>query len=516
MMLLTICEKKKRMRNLENLTDDELYQVAKGLKKGLEYRRTHQLEFFVPYPKQLEFFNLGKSKRERLYQAGNQFYGKTTAGAVETAYHLTGLYPSWWEGRRWNRPTKGWAVGESGGWVRDQAQSRLCGEHTTASEPASVDWGTGFIPKECLLERTLTHGTQNAFDSISVRHVSGGVSYLGFKSYEQGRTKVQGASLDFVWPDECPPDDIYTELMARIAATNGIIYTTFTAMKGPTAVTARFHDDDTEQARKDRGVVKAGVHDIVGRTPEEIASYIESFPMHERAARVNGEIMLGEGAVFEGINEGMIKYPAIELSKVPMHFHKIWGTDFGIGHPFAATLLLHDPDTDIIYVAAEYKVADALPLHHIAAIRGIAADVPVAWPHDGGDREKSSGVELHEFYRPRNGQPGLNMRNTHATFPHGGYSTGAGVTEILTRMRAGRFFVSETCNKWFEEFRGYHRKNGLIVKLNDDLLSATRQGVMDIRYAKPCPLGPGSSTMFRSQRVTEGPVLDPFTGQPIY
>ena len=37
---------------------------------------------------------------------------------------------------------------------------------------------------------------------------------------------------------------------------------------------------------------------------------------------------------------------------------------------------------------------------------------------------------------------------------------------------------------WFEEFRTYHRKDGLIVKLRDDLMSASRIGVMMLRYAR--------------------------------
>ncbi len=504
------------MASLDQLSDEELVQLYANLQRAFEYRRTHTLEYFIPYPMQQEFFDLGGTKRERLYQAGNQLYGKTTAGAVESAYHLTGLYPKNWVGHRWDRPTRGLAVGESGGWVRDQAQSRLCGLHTTATKPGDVDWGTGFIPKELLLDRTLTHGTQNAFDSISVRHVSGGISYFGFKSYEQGRAKVQGPPLDFVWPDECPPDDIYFELMARIAQTHGIIFTTFTPMKGATGVTARFTDDEGEQALKDRGRVIAGIRDVVGHTPEYIASVIDSYPAHEREARINGEIMMGEGAVFEGVNEEMIKFPAMELSKIPQHWRKIWGMDFGIGHPFAATLLGHDADTDIIYVMHEIRMADVLPQHHVAAIRGIAAMPPVAWPRDGTNREKSNGVELHHFYEERNGQPGLNMRFTHATLAEGGISTNAGVTEILERMRRGKFLVFSTCLKWFQEFRGYHRKNGLIVRVGDDLMSATRQGVMDIRYAQPVPLGPAPAGVFKSQRPRQIAEVDIWTNQPIY
>jgi hypothetical protein len=36
---------------------------------------------------------------------------------------------------------------------------------------------------------------------------------------------------------------------------------------------------------------------------------------------------------------------------------------------------------------------------------------------------------------------------------------------------------------WFEEFRLYHRKEGKVVKENDDLMAATRYAIMMLRYA---------------------------------
>ena len=48
-----------------------------------------------------------------------------------------------------------------------------------------------------------------------VKHSSGGNSTLGFKSYDQGRTKWQGETLDFVWFDEEPPQ------LTRTNATGG-------------------------------------------------------------------------------------------------------------------------------------------------------------------------------------------------------------------------------------------------------------------------------------------------------
>ncbi len=496
--------------NDPNSTPEQLSAALKFINLHAKLIATSKLAAFKPYRKQLEFFEMGLAKRERLYQAGNQLYGKTTAGAVEAVYHATGLYPDWWKGFRWTRPTKGWAVGESGTWTRDQAQSRLCGDHSVAYHIDAPGWGTGFIPKDTLLGRTLAHGVQNGFDTISVRHVSGGTSYIGFRSYEQGRAKVQGASLDWVWADEEPPLDIYGELLARIAFTGGRVWTTFTPLSGFGRVAPRFWHDDSPEAKRDRGVVKAGIKDVEGKTEEELASIVAGYEPHERESRINGEILMGEGAVWEAVSKDMIRIPAGELGEIPLHWRKLWGIDFGIGHPFAAVLTAHDPDTDIIYILHELKVKDALPLHHVTMMRSIAADVPVSWPHDGSHREKSNGEELYRFYKQRGTTPGLLMRNSHATLPQGGYSTEAGVKDMLTRMRDGRLLVWDCCPRWFEEFSSYHRKNGLIVKLNDDLMSASRIACIDIRHAKAVPLG-GSTGIIR-QRPGQAPDTNPYTG----
>lgn len=70
-----------------------------------------------------------------------------------------------------------------------------------------------------------------------------------------------------------------------------------------------------------------------------------------------------------------------------------------------------------------------------------------------------------------------------ATFQDGGNGLEAGILELLDRMRTGRFKVASHLNDWWEEFRLYHRKDGLIVKERDDLMSATRYGVMMLRFA---------------------------------
>ena len=174
---------------------------------------------------------------------------------------------------------------------------------------------------------------------------------------------------------------------------------------------------------------------------------------------------------------------------IPDHWAALWGIDFGIAHPFAAVLLLHDRDMDVIHVHKCIRMhgegTTVQPIHHVNAMMQDGANVPVAWPHDGTQREKGSGDQLAQIYK----RLGAKMLPEHATFETGGYSTEAGVTEMDQRMTTNRFKVGRDLMPWFEEYRSYHRKNGLIIKDRDDLLSATRIGVMAIRHARPTRLG---------------------------
>ena len=182
---------------------DELEELRKALTRSIEFKQFNKLFFFSPYAKQIEFFAQGRDKYERLLMAGNQL-GKTEAGAVEAAYHLTGLYPEWWPGRRWDRPTIGWICGETSQVVRDVQQEKLCGE------PGVTDaFGTGYVPRDLFVDKpSLARGVADAYDTIQVRHKSGGVSVGVFKSYEQGRTKFQGKAIDWGWLDEEPDSDV--------------------------------------------------------------------------------------------------------------------------------------------------------------------------------------------------------------------------------------------------------------------------------------------------------------------
>lgn len=196
---------------------------------------------YQPYTKQRLFHALGATKRERLLMAGNQV-GKTYCGAAEVAMHLTGLYPDWWQGRRWDRPTRWWAASVTAEVTRDAGQRLLLGDPVDGSA-----LGTGLIPGDMIGETRSKTGIPNALASASVKHVSGEWSSLVFKSYDQRREKFQGDTLDGIWLDEEPPLDIYTECLTRTNATGGMVFMTFTPLMGMSKTVKRFTGSDVER-----------------------------------------------------------------------------------------------------------------------------------------------------------------------------------------------------------------------------------------------------------------------------
>ena len=453
-----------------------LAQIAKILSH-------RHLEFYSPYPKQKDFHRIGADPgiRERLLIAANQV-GKTTCAASEVAMHLTGKYPDWWEGIRFLEPTMGWAASTTSQTTRDNVQRLLLGQPGT--------WGTGTIPKASFLRdgiKRAPHGVPDAVETILVKHVTGGTSRLTLKTYDQGRERWQGETLNFVWFDEEPPLDIYTEGLTRTNATEGITFLTLTPLLGMSDVVKRF------LIEKQPGsiMVNMELEDALHYSAAQRKAIEASYPEHERDARTKGIPILGSGRIFP-VSEEVIREFSITL---PLHWPRIVGLDIGYDHPTAAVWLAWDRDTDTVHIYDCYRVRQATPVVHAAAIKAKGSWIPVAWPHDALQHDKGGSChQIAQQYR----QLGVMMLPEKATHPpnghvkgnvqnSGGYGVEAGLMEMLDRMQTGRLRVAKHLQDWWEEFRLYHRKDGKVVAVGDDLMSATRYGVMMLRRAREQP-----------------------------
>lgn len=466
---------------------DALQELNRTLSSLIEHKKFNKLAFYKPYPKQLELHAI--IARERMLRAGNQ-EGKTYCAAAEVSYHLTGKYPDWWKGIRFDHPILVWAAGEDSTVVRDRMQSLLCGKYGIAEEK-----GTGFIPKDDILDVSMSRGVTDAFDTVTVQHwklVDGkyekdGFSSLRFKSYEQGRKKFQSDAVDFIWLDEEPDEDIYSECVTRTTATGGYILVTFTPLQGRTPMLSRYMEFPNEQRRE----VVMTIYDALHIPREKIPGIIAAWPEHERDARAYGIPMMGEGRVFPFADDVIEED---DIVTVPVQWTRLWSIDFGTGgtaHPFAGTLILWDKDADCLHVHKALKTDEQLVSQHCMLIKQIAEQVRVAWPHDGNQKERGAADETmttQKLYK----KGGLRMLPEHATFEDGGISTEAGILEMYERMKSGKLKIAKSLMRGETgiEFRNYHRKDGKIVKVSDDIMSCIRIGVMMKRKGDNSPLGP--------------------------
>lgn len=448
-------------------TAEDLQETLELVAKYEECKKYKSYQFFEPYEKQIEFYRMADEIPERCLSAGNQF-GKSIAASYECGLHATGLYPDDWVGARFPKHTVGWVCGVSGSDIVKGPQKLLLGRELD---------GTGMIPKENIIDIVKSRGVPDLLDHVVVKHADGGKSFIYFKSYEQGREKFQAETIDWAWCDEEPPYDTYFEIKAR--TTHGqlgfFVLMTYTPIKGFTQLTTDFRENPTKYQR----VVNISLDDVPDRvlSADQKEKMIDSYPEHERPARIQGIPMVGEGLIYQVPDEQI----SVEPFDIPAHYAQLNAMDFGLGAHGIILNLAWDRDDDVIYLTKIFKGEKGmLPETEAVHVMKWGKDIPVAWPHDGHRDEKGSGKAMMALYR----DAGLNMLEEHATHEEGGYKVEPGIKEINDRMRSGGFKVFNHLKDFFDEKRIYHRKNGKIVKANDHVLDATRIGVMAIRHAE--------------------------------
>ena len=157
---------------------------------------------------------------------------------------------------------------------------------------------------------------------------------------------------------------------------------------------------------------------------------------------------------------------------------------FGIDHPAAGVWLAWDRDSDTVYLYDCYKMAKETATYHAQAINKRGQWIPCSWPHDGVNKEKSGGRAIKDYYI----ENGVNMLGISARYQKdkgGPQPLEPIVMEMLERMKTGRFYVFGHLSEWFSEFRNFHRKDGKIRSVRDDIMKATMYGMMMKRYAAP-------------------------------
>ena len=413
------------------------------------------------YRKHIAFFNAGRDYRERVIFGGNRT-GKSVAGATEVAYHLTGLYPHWWQGKRFSRPVQALACGKEAKITRDTVQQILLGKFD--------EFGTGLIPGNCLDREKCTSSRAAAglFDGVPVKHKSGGWSMLRLRSYDQGRTAFEGVELDVIWEDEEAPQDVHNENLMRTMTTGGIVLNTFTPLKGETPLVR-----DLLNRAKEGTVFSINVWwDDVGHiTTDMIEDMKKRYPKHEIRARRFGEPQLGSGAIFTADEESYIIRPM----PLPDYWPRIFGLDFGWVHPTAACWGAHDRETDTLYVYSEHRQSKVEIPVHVGAIK--ARGDWIWGVSETAGTNQADGKRMIDLYKAH----GLKLKKANK----GPGSLESGIMRLQERFAAGTIKIMETCPMLLSELRRYHRdEKGRVVSQNDDLIDALRYMESGLKYAK--------------------------------
>jgi phage terminase large subunit-like protein len=440
------------LSRIQNLFNRQAFEAE------LQRRRSPLLTLFPDtgpvrrelYAKHIAFFRAGAQYKQRLFMAANRV-GKTVAGAFETACHLSGQYPIWWEGRRFDYATDGWACGTTSQTTRDVVERVLLGRSGCP----------GMIPAEAILRTVAGRGISGSVETVLVRHVCGKQSKLGFKTYEQGRRSFEGEAKDFIWCDEEPPLDVYTEMLYRLLTTKGLAWTTFTPLLGMSEMVTQFLEPEDASAGESKYVVQAGWKDVPHLDGEERRKLMANTPPYQIQARTEGEPALGAGAIYP-IGESEITVPH---RTIPEDWPRAFGMDVGWNRT-AVVWGARDPSSGVIYLYSEHYQGQGEPASHAQAIRGRGDWIAGVIDPSCLGSSQIDGRTLMQLYT----RLGLRLMAAENAVE-------AGITEVWNLLVSGRLKVMESLTNWLREFRKYHRDDkglGKIVKRDDHLMDATR------------------------------------------
>lgn len=426
------------------------------------YQKYNKLEFMFPlvgeyrrdlYPKQMKFFAAGYSHLIRAFFGGNGT-GKTCCGGTEFSYHLTGLYPADWKGRKFKHPIKAWGAARENKQLKEAMQEWLFGD--------LGDKGTGLIPRHCLVDEKgevqtwAMAGTANCIGSARIKHHTNGVfdgwSQVDFKTYAQGWQEFQGANRNLIWLDEEPDDaKIYAECIARIRGPEGkegSLYITLTPLLGYSTVYLAFipngivpyngiHPDNEEK------FVVVVTDDDVPHLSAKIKKTMEEewklTDPNSLQARQKGIAAIGSGRIYP-IDESFVVVPKLQI---PSFWPKAYGIDPGQAN-FAAIWVTKDPNTGILYVYDEYKHGKVVYLIHAEAIK------------NRGDWI-SGGIDPHEAVKPRDTgetvESYLESVGLHLTAAKG--DPDALRIRIRAMFESGALKIIDNCTGLLNEIRTY-------------------------------------------------------------
>jgi phage terminase large subunit-like protein len=449
---------------------DEINDYIADFSNNYKLRRLN----FEFTPKQATFFNASKTAFEILVSGGNRS-GKTEGALYQTFMHATGLYRDCYDGHKFDFAPKIWSCNINVNKVKSINQDKLIGNLSSNIE--------GFIHPSLILDKK--SGKDGIYSEVYVKHASGEVSTINFKTYGEKSDKFQSDRVHFIHLDEQPGYEIYVECLMRLADTDGkgmgrILITQY-PKAGLDELMAHFMLKKTVEEvnglRKEE-TYKISPEDIVNNKmylhvswadnphlTEEAKLHMRSaMKPHELEAREHGIPTIGDGMVYQ-IPESVFVVSPFEI---PDHWARFAGMDLGWEDHTAVVFFAWDKDNDCMYIYKEYKYNHMTPETHAGVLLPQGLDwIPTICDPAGNMRQQSDGETLLAKYK----SAGLSLIK-------GKRTRESSIMEIMQRINTDRFKIFSNCRNILNEWRSYSRKDGKVLDGNDHLMNAIEYPIL--------------------------------------
>lgn len=473
-----------------NLTTESLLTIPGPLKSQLqdlaievaEDMKYNQLKYFKPFNHQLKFFATGHSERRGILAANR--IGKTVSTCYEAAMHLTGIYPEWWNGYRFDKAITCMVAGEGWSQVALVLQNELLG---TQDVKITENIGSGAIPRDSIITSTMRNDGANCI-GVEVKHVSGSKSYLLFANYTQEVRQLQGFKLNLAIFDEQPPDDFFSEIVTRTATTQGKVLCSFTPLKGLNGLVSKFWN-------KEEGYefIRVSWDDCPEYDPwgmpfllNETRKQLErDYLPHERDARIAGKPVMGKGAVFQIRQWPTYKTGDYDFAGM-QNIHRIIALDLGlVNDKTVISLMYWDPYERTAFLHKQLVVQgveEAVPTQYVNhLLRPEVFGTPIVLPADASTkgrytmssssiRELFENYELNVHEKPIMNPPDSEGRVTN----HKSY----GINQMRQMLEVGSLMINENCTNFLSEAQNYFVDEKGRFSDPDDCIDSARYALL--------------------------------------
>jgi len=441
----------------------EIIERIKEIEKEENRRKNDFLSLYnrgeIIHNKQVEFHKC--QKRNRWVFGGNRS-GKTECGAVESLYMALGIHPY----RENRKSVFGWVVSLSTQVQRDVAQQKIL----------------HYLNPRYIEDITMISGKKESpeygiIDQIRIKNVFGNISTIGFKLCDQGREKFQGSSLDFVWFDEEPPQDIYDECRMRVLDKNGDIFGTMTPLKGLTYIYSEIYMNQNNNDDVWYEFMEWGDNPYLDKS--EVESLTKSLSKEQLESRRYGRFKSNSGLVYPEFDENI---HVIEPFKIPREWQDTLSIDPGLHNPLSCHWYCVDYDGNV-YVVAEHFEAEKDITYHAQKIKEISD--ALGWKRNFSNNIESliDSAANQKTLASVKSVTDLFFENGIAVNPKVNKDLFSGIETVKRYLKVNdgkpKLYIFRNCPNLIRELKGYRYKEGENpVKFDDHALDDLRYYLM--------------------------------------